>query len=134
MLPESGFRVAPNWPWTGKITMTSQFFDMTSSLVSYWFKFDVNIIIGYIVNAIYFYKALTRNPEIGNVPVWVLPNICRLGQLRDTKFDTDFSNEMLLNAAKCQGYSFYHSEVTKGKPGGWGGGVKIPPPTQIRVK
>ena len=41
---------------------------------------------------------------------------------------------MLLNAAKFQGYSFYHSWVVKGKP--IGGGIKFPPPppTQIRVK
>ena len=42
---------------------------------------------------------------------------------------------MLLNAAKCQGYSFYRLWVIKGKPtgGGGGGGVKLPP-TEIRVK
>ena len=48
---------------------------------------------------IYFYKGLTRNPKIGNSSVWVSPNIWRLGQVRDTKFDTNVSNEMLLNAA-----------------------------------
>ena len=63
---------------------------------------------------IYFYKGLTRNPEIRNTPVWVLPNIWWLGQVRDTKFDADVSNEMLLNAAKCQGYSFYRFWVIKG--------------------
>ena len=30
---------------------------------------------------ILFYKGLTRNPEIGNTSVWVLPNICRLGRV-----------------------------------------------------
>ena len=35
---------------------------------------------------IFIYKGLTRNPEIRNNSAWVLPN-------------------MLLNAAKCQGYS-----------------------------
>ena len=29
------------------------------------------------------------------------------GLVRDTKLDTNVSNEMLLNAAKCHGYSFY---------------------------
>ena len=43
---------------------------------------------------------------------------------------------MLLNAAKCQGYSFYRFWVVKGKPKG---GKITPPPhththTQIRVK
>ena len=41
---------------------------------------------------------------------------------------------MLLNAAKCQGCSFYHFWVIKGKPiGGGGGGIKLSP-TQIRAK
>ena len=31
MRPESGFRIAPNWPEIGKMTMTSQFTDMTQS-------------------------------------------------------------------------------------------------------
>ena len=56
---------------------------------------------------IYFYKGLTENPEIGNILVWVLPNIWRLGRVRDTKFGTYVFNEILLNAAKCQDYSFY---------------------------
>ena len=55
-----------------------------------------------------FYKGLTRNPEIGNTPLWVLPNICRLGRVKITKFGMNLSHKMLLNAAKCQGYSFCH--------------------------
>ena len=42
-----------------------------------------------------------------NTHIKVLPNIWGLGQVRDTKFGTNVSNEKLLNAAKCQGYSFY---------------------------
>ena len=57
--------------------------------------------------AIFFYERLSRNPEIGNIAVWVWANICSLEQVRDTKFDTKASNKMLLNAAKCQGYTFY---------------------------
>ena len=68
---------------------------------SYWSKFHVNIITGSGVMTIFFYKGLTRNPEIGNTTVWVLPNIWGLGQIRDTKFGTDISNEVLLNAGKC---------------------------------
>ena len=63
-----------------------------------------------------FYKGLTRKPEIGNTPVCVLPNIWRLGRVRNTKFGMNISNKMLLNAAKCQGYSFYPVSVIKGKP------------------
>ena len=65
---------------------------------SYWSTFHVNTITGSGVITIYFYKGLTRNPEIGNTPVSVLPNIWRLGQVGDTIFGMDVSNEMLLNA------------------------------------
>ena len=76
-------------------------------------------------------KELTRNPEIGNTPVLVLPNIRRLARVRNTKFGTNVSSEMLLNTAKCQGYSFYRFWVIKGKRGREGGKIT---PSQIRVK
>ena len=122
---ETGFRIAPNWPQIRKITMTSQFTDMTSSSIfcwrcfvflvkfSYWSKFYVNIMTGSM--KIFFYNGLTRNPEIGNTHIWVLPNIWRLERVRDTKFGMNVFNKMLLNAAKCQGY-LYHFWVIKGKP------------------
>ena len=99
------------------MTVTSQFSIMTSSsifflsLFSYW----------------------SRNPEIGNTPVWVLPNIWRLGRVLDTKFDTNISNGMLLNVAKFQGYNFYRFWVIKGKPNGGGRGKITTPPPQTRV-
>ena len=92
--------------------MTSQFADMTLSLnffdvvlfkFSYWSKFHLNIMTGSGVMTIFFYKGLTRNREIGNTPVWLLPNIWRLGRVRDTKFGRNVSNEM----SKCQGYRSY---------------------------
>ena len=89
---------------------------------SYWSKFQVNIITGSGIMTIFFYKGLARNPEIGNTPVWVLPNIWRLGRVMDTKFGTNVSNRMLLNAVKFQGYSFYRFWVINWKP--TGGGVK----------
>ena len=55
---------------------------------NYWSNFHVNIITGSGVITIFFYKGLTRNPEIGNTPVWVLPNNCWLDWVRDTKFGT----------------------------------------------
>ena len=124
--------------------MTSQFPNRTSlffgrffvSLVkfAYWSKFHLNIIAGSRVMINFFYEGLTRNLEIGNTPIWVLPNIWRLGQGRETKFGTNVSSKMLLNSTKCQGYSLYHFWVIKRKPT-VGGGVKLPPsPTQIRVK
>ena len=70
---------------------------------SYWSKFHVNIITGSRIMAILFYKGLTRNLEIGNTLVWVLPNIWRRAQVMDTKFGTNVSDRILLNAAICQG-------------------------------
>ena len=98
---------------------------------SYWSKFPVNIITGSGVMTIFFYKQLTRNSEIGSIPAWVLANIWRLGEVKDTKFGMNVFNEMLLNAAKYQGYNFYCFWVIKGKPTGAGLGGGLDPPTQI---
>ena len=80
-----------------------KFFWCFVSLVkfNYWSKFHVNVITGSGVITIFFYKGLTRNVEIGNIAIWVLPNIWRLVQERDTKFGTNVSNKcywMLQNA------------------------------------
>ena len=95
---------------------------------SYWSKFHVNFITGSGIMTNFFYKRLTRNPKIRNTPVWVLPNIWRLGEVMDTKFGMNVSNRMLLNAVKCHGYSFYRFWVVKGENQlGGGGGVKLSP-------
>ena len=101
------------------------------SKFSYLSKFHVNIITCSGVMTISFYKGLTRIPEIGNTPVWVLPNIWSLVWVRNIKFGANVSNKMLLTAAKCQGYNFYRFWVIKGQPAG---GKITPYPTQIRVK
>ena len=105
--------------------MTSQFLDLTTSSIFwrcfvslvnfsyYWFKSHVNIIAGSEVMTIFFYMGLTRNPEIGNTPVSVLPNIWRLGGVMNTKVGTNVSNRMLLNAAKFQGYVYYNCLLTR---------------------
>ena len=54
-------------------------------------------------------------------------------KVRDTKFTKNISNEILLNAGKIQGYSFYHFWVIKKKTIA-GGGNTIPPFIQIRFK
>ena len=133
MRPESGFRNAPNWPWIGKMTMTSQFADMTSS--SIFFDF-----------VLFFLSSLVTGPNFMSISSLVLelwqfsfvrdwPEIRRLeipppeffpisgdwgGRrgVRDTKFGKNVSNKMLLNVAKCQGYSFYRFWVIKRKPTG----------------
>ena len=88
--------------------------------IIYWSQFYVNIIAGSGVMTIFFHKGLTK--KFGNTPVWVLPNTWRLGRVRDTLFGTNVSDEMLLNAAKYQGYSFYPFWVIKGKStAGWKG-------------
>ena len=81
--------------------------------------------------ATFFYKGLTRNPEIGSTAVWVLPNIWRLGQVSDTKFGTNVSNATLLNAAKYHDYSFYGFWVIKGKPTER---YNYPPPPRLGLK
>ena len=79
-------------------------------------------------------KGLTRNPEIGNTLAWVLPNIWRLWWVRNTKSGTNVSNKMLLNAAKCQDYSFYCFWVIKRKETGEGGKFTPPPPHRRQIK
>ena len=69
---------------------------------------------------IFFYKGLNRNPETGNTPAWVLPNIHRLGQVRHTKFGKNVCNKMLLNAGKSQSYTV--SEFLRENLQGGGGG------------
>ena len=77
--------------------------------------------------AIIVYKGLTRNPEIENTSVLGFPNICRLGQVRDTKFRKNVCNKKLISAAKCQIYSFMRLEIIKGKT--TGGEGNYPPLT-----
>ena len=122
------------------MAITPQFSDLNSLSIlfdiaffplitfSYWSKFHVNLINGFGVMTISFYKGLTRNSEIRNMFIWVLLNIWKLGQAWNTKFGMNASNKMLLNAAKYQGYSFYHFWVIKGKHTGGGGGENNTPP------
>ena len=42
---------------------------------NYWSKFHVNIITGFEIMTIFFYKGLTRNPEIRNVVSGDLDNL-----------------------------------------------------------
>ena len=116
---QASFWIAPSRiaiSWKDDKTSSSIFLKLLSiSLVkfSYWSKFLVNIITG--VMAIFIYKEL-KSQIIGNIPIWVLPNNWRLKQVRNTKFGMNVSKKMLLNAAKCQGYTFYHLWVIKEKP------------------
>ena len=128
--------------------MTSQFSNMTSSsffwrcflsLVnfSYWSKFHVNIDTGSQIMTVFFYKGLTRNPEIGNTPICVLPNIWRLGGGGGGGGGVWKPNLAWISLIKCY-WMLQISRVTaftviellrENQLGG-----KITPPTQIRVK
>ena len=127
-------KLAINWKNDNDVTIfwfdiiVKFFWRWFLSLVNFsnWSKFHANNITGSGFMTIFFYKRLIRNPEIGNTPVWVLPNIWRLGWVRDTILGTNVSNKLLLNAAKCQGYSFYRFWVIKGKPTGMGGSKNTP--------
>ena len=63
----------------------------------------VNVITGSGVITIFYCKKLTRNPEIGNTPVWVFANFSRLYQIRDIKF------------ANCQAHTFFGVWITIGE-------------------
>ena len=127
LCPESDLWSAPNWSKIRKMAMTSHFSDMTST----WNFFDAVLFlfsilvtgpsfmsISSLVLELWQFSFIRDWPEIGNTPVWVLPNIWRLGQVMDTTFGMNVSNRMLLNAAKFQSYSFYRFWVMKGKPTG----------------
>ena len=108
--------------------MTSQFFDMTLlpflevALFPLWrlVTGPSFMSISSLVLELWQFSFIRDWPEIRKSKI---PNIWRLGQVEDTKFGTNISNKMLLNAAKCQGYSFYCFWVIKEKP--TGGEVKL---------
>ena len=117
--------------WTWRHRQTFWGFRVFLVNFSFWSKFHINIMTSSGVRTIFVYKELIRNPEIRKSPVWVLPNIWRLGQVRDTRFVTNVSHKKLLNAAKYQGYGFHPLWVIKTKATG---GIKLPPPTQTGLK
>ena len=128
--------------------MTWQIADMASSPIFFFFfffdvlfqfkllaKFHANIITGPGVMTIIFYKGLTRNPEIRNTPVWVLPNIWRLEQVR-------IPNLVRMSLIKCYWIpqnvrliAFIFSELLRENKGR-GGGRELPqnprtPPSKL---
>ena len=104
MRPESGFRFAPSCPVNQKsdngvtIVWHDVIFKCFSrcfvSLVnfSYWSKFHINIIASSKVMRIFFYKGLTRNPEIRYNPSKFCLIFENWGGVRDTTYGTNFSN------------------------------------------
>ena len=101
------------------------FFDVDLSLFSYWPKLHLSIITGSELMTIFIYH------KSGNRKYHCLSLlVSRQGQVRNTNFGTNVSNKMLLNAAKCLGYSFYCFWVIKGRSTG---GIKSTLHNQIRV-
>ena len=112
MRPKCGFWIVINWSQIGKMAML-QLFDMTSSSIFFdVILFDLPILVTVpsfmsisslvleLTMPISFYKRLTRNLEIGNTPVWVLPTIWRMGPVTNIKFGTNVSNKMA-SLIKC---------------------------------
>ena len=116
-------KLAVNWKNVNDVSIFRHvfivkcFWRCVVSLVNfrYWSKFHINIITCSGFMTISFYKGLTRNPEIGNTPISVLPNVWSF-----TKFSTNVSNKMLLNAQNARVKAFTVFQLLKGKPTGRG--------------
>ena len=100
--PASGLlKLVVNWKdgndvtifWPGVIVKFSWHYFTSLVNFSYCSKFHVNMTTGSWVMTISFYKGLTRNSGNRKTPVWVLPNIWRLGWVRNTKFGTNICNK-----------------------------------------
>ena len=139
LCPESGLRTAPNWSKIPKMTMTSQFFDVTSSsnvlevvlfLLSSLVTGPSFMSISSLVLELWQFYFIRDWPEIwkseipscGFCPIsgdgrklWIL-NLARMSLI-----------EYYWMLQYARGYSFYRFWVIKGKPTR-GGGVKFAPP------
>ena len=90
------------------MTSSSSFFNViVFSLSSFVSKFHFNIITGFGVMTFFVYKGLTRNPEIGNTRIWILPYNLGLGVAHKRKVIVNYSNKKLMKAVKVHGYSFF---------------------------
>ena len=123
-------KLAVNWKNSNDVTIfdmtsSSNFFDVVFFLLSSLVTGPSFMSIPSLVQELRQFLFIRNWPEIGNTPIWVLHNIWRLGRIRNTKFCTNISNNILLNAAKCKGCSFYRFWVIKEKP--TGRGCKITP-------
>ena len=73
----------------------------------YWPKFHFTLITGSEVIVTFVNKGLTKNTEIANTPSEFWSIYRDWVELGIPNFDTNATNEMLLNAAKYQDYSFH---------------------------
>ena len=70
-------------------------------------NFHVNTITGSGIMAVFVYKKLTRKWEIVNIPSEFCPMSGDWDKSGIPNLAQNVSNKKLLNAAKCQGYSYY---------------------------
>ena len=130
MRPKSGFGVLQigcklkKWQrrhdfpgWRHRQMLLTLFFALTN--ISYCPKCHVNIITASGVMIMSIYRRLTRNLEMANTLVWVLPSIWRLEWVRNIKFGTNVSTKMLLNAAKSRVTAFIISDFLRENQQGW---------------
>ena len=118
--------------------MTSQFTDLkSSSFFLTLFRFACKVYLLVQVSCQYhhwfltiFYKGLTINLEIGNTPVWVLPNIWGQVQVIDTKFGGNVSNKIYWRLENARVGGFTASELLRENQQM---GKFIPTPSQVRV-
>ena len=137
LCPESGLRTAPNWPKIRKMTMTSQFSDMTSTsnffdvvlfLLSSLVTGPSFMSMSSLVLELWQFSFIRDWPEIRKLDIspsefcpisgdrreLVIPNLARMSQMKCYR--------ILQNA----NYGIYRFWVIKGKPTGR---VKLLPPS-----
>ena len=66
--------------------------------------FGAKTLLILLIAAVFFAKIFVYWIEIRNTPIYILPNIWILGKIN---VGMNVSKKLLLNAAKCQEYSFY---------------------------
>ena len=130
LCPESGLRIAPNWPKIRKMTMTSQFSDMTSSsnffdvvlfLLSSLVTGPSFMSISSLVLELWQFSFIRDWPEIlkSEIPT---SNFCPIsgdwGKLWTPNLARMSLIEFYWFAAKFQDYIFYRFWINKGKPTG----------------
>ena len=128
-------KLAINWKKHSKVPicwhdLIISFFDISmfllSSLVTNPSFMSVLWLVLELWKVIFVYKGFTRNPEIGNISLWVLNNICKLRLVTDSKFGTNVSNKTLLNDKNCYSDTGFTVSglLRENQQGGW---VKIQP-------
>ena len=125
LCPESRLQIAPNWPKIQKITMTSQFSDMTSTstffdailfLLSNLVTGPSFMSISSLVLELWFFSFIRDWPEIRKSEIHTSEFFPISGDWCEfwKPFGTNLSNRMLLISAKFQCWSFYSFWVIKG--------------------